>query len=75
MKQTGSRGRGRPPKVGGKAMLRPITVRFPEPMMRAIEEIVASRPMEQPEKGQIVRELIAEALAARATKTKRASAG
>lgn len=46
-------------------MMAPITVRFPEPMMRKIEEIVAARELEQPDKGQIVRELIAEALDAR----------
>jgi hypothetical protein len=52
-------------------MMLPITVRFPEPMMREIEAIAASRPMEQPEKGQIVRELIAEALEARAKASKK----
>lgn len=56
-------------------MMVALTVRFPEPMNAEIEAIMASRPMEQPEKGQIVRELIAEALAARALKTKRSVAG
>ncbi len=59
------RGRGRPPIAGDKAMMSPITVRFPAPMMREIDAIMVSRPLEQPDKGQIVRELIAEALAAR----------
>jgi len=47
-------------------MMVALTVRFPEPMNAEIEAIMASRPMEQPEKGQVVRELIAEALEARA---------
>lgn len=66
MKKTKPRGRGRPPKTGNKAMMVALTVRFPEPMNAEIEAIMASRPMEQPEKGQVVRELIAEALEARA---------
>lgn len=45
-------------------MMEPITVRFPAPMMREIEAIQAGR-MDAPEKGQVVRELIAEALQAR----------
>jgi hypothetical protein len=49
-------------------MMTPITIRFPEPMMREIEAIAAARSLEQPDKGQIVRELIAEALAARKKK-------
>lgn len=56
----GKRGRGRPPK-GPKAMQVPITIRFPEPMMREIEAIQASR-LDQPEKGQVVRELVARGL-------------
>ena len=65
MQKAKTRGRGRPPK-SGRAMMSPITVRFPEPMMCEIEAIAALRAMEQPDKGQIIRELIAEALSARA---------
>lgn len=54
---------GRPPKQG-EAFLSPITVRFPRPMMEAIEAIMVDR-MDQPDKGQVIRELVAEALAAR----------
>lgn len=46
-------------------MLAPITIRFPTQMMQQIEEIMAAR-LDGPEKGAIVRELVAEALEARA---------
>lgn len=52
-------------------MMVSLTVRFPEPMNAEIEAIQASRPMEQPDKGQVVRELIAEALEARAKAARR----
>jgi hypothetical protein len=52
--------RGRPPK-GAEAMLAPVTVRFPVPMMREIEAIQASR-MDAPDKGQVIRELVAKGL-------------
>lgn len=55
---------GRPP-AGDRAMLSPITIRFPTPMMQQIEEIMAAR-LDSPDKGAIVRELVAEALDARA---------
>jgi hypothetical protein len=55
--------RGRPPKYADK-MLAPITVRFPIPMMRAIEVIAEDR-MDAPDKSAVVRELVAEALTAR----------
>lgn len=54
--------RGRPPK-GAEAMLAPVTVRFPAPMMREIEAIQASR-MDAPDKGQVIRELVARGLEA-----------
>lgn len=71
MSKNKTRGPGRPPKTGDKAMMISLTVRFPEPMNAEIEAIQASRPMEQPDKGQVVRELIAEALEARAKAAKR----
>ena len=65
-----TRGRGRPPK-DRTAMLEPITIRFPPAMMAEIDTIIAER-LDAPEKGAIIRELIAEALVAR--KRKRAAA-
>lgn len=57
------RGRGRPP--AGEALLaEALTVRFPGPMMREIEAIRASR-LDAPEKGAVIRELVAEAIEAR----------
>jgi hypothetical protein len=60
------RGAGRPP-IHGKAMMTPIPVRFPQAMIEAIEAIQVER-MDRPEKGAIIRELVAEALAARKKK-------
>ncbi len=54
---------GRPPKAD-KAMLQPTTVRLPEPMMEEIDAIVASR-YDAPERGAVIRELLAEALEGR----------
>ena len=45
-------------------MMRPIPVRFPEAMIAEIEAIMAAR-MDQPDKGAVIRELVAEALVAR----------
>lgn len=59
---------GRPPK-GDKAMMRPIAVRFPEPMRAELERIQAER-MDQPELSAIIRELVAEAIAGRKGKRK-----
>ena len=42
-----------------------LPVRFPKSMMEAIEAIRADR-MDAPEKAQVIRELVAEALQARA---------
>lgn len=42
-------------------MLRPITIRFPAAMMAQIEAIQSQR-ADQPEKGQVVRELVAAGL-------------
>jgi hypothetical protein len=66
MTQGKKRGPGRPP-LDGKALMRPIPVRFPEAMIEAIDAIRAAR-MDAPDKGQVIRELVAEALAARAKK-------
>ena len=69
MSKSEPRRMGRPPK-GDEAMLSPITIRFPRAMLEAISAIQASR-MDEPERGQVVRELVAEALQARAKKTGR----
>jgi hypothetical protein len=45
----------------------PIPVRFPPAMLDAINAIRAER-MDAPDKGQVIRELVAEALAARQKK-------
>lgn len=47
----------------GKAMMVPITVRFPEGMARAIEALRIER-ADQPDKGQVIRELVAKGLEA-----------
>ena len=44
-----------------------IALRLPKPMLAAVDEIVADR-LDQPERGAIIRELIAEALEARPAK-------
>lgn len=48
-------------------MLSPITVRFPSAMMREIEAIQAKR-LDAPDKGQIIRELVAAGLEKRTTR-------
>ena len=54
---------GRPPKHG-RALMVPVTIRFPVDMMDYIEQVMTAR-MDHPEKGQVIRELVAEAIAAR----------
>lgn len=68
MSQSKKRGPGRPTK-GDKAMMTPIAIRFPPAMLEAIEAIQAER-LDAPEKAAVVRELVAEALAARAKRSK-----
>lgn len=53
--------RGRPPK-DKSAMLAPITLRLPAPMMAQIEAIIKARSMEGVDKATVVRELIAKGL-------------
>ncbi len=53
--------RGRPP-LESEALLTARTVRFSKAMMREIEAIREERALEQPDFGQVVRELISEAL-------------
>ncbi len=56
--------RGRPP-LGPEALMAARTVRFSQATMREIEAIREERALEQPDFGQIVRELVADALARR----------
>ena len=41
-----------------------LAIRFPKPMLTAIDKVIAGR-LDQPDRSAIIRELIAEALAAR----------
>jgi metal-responsive CopG/Arc/MetJ family transcriptional regulator len=56
------RPRGRP-SLGDDAMEQ-LAVRFPKPMLAAIDEIIEGR-LDRPDRSQIIRELIAEGLEAR----------
>ena len=59
-----TRPRGRPPT--GNAMDQ-ITVRVPPQMLEAIDSIIAGR-LDRPDRSSVIRELVAEALQARARK-------
>ena len=45
----------------------PLAIRFPEPMLAAIDAMAASR-MDKPDRSTLIRELVAEALATRGRK-------
>ena len=60
--------KGRPPL--GDASMHQIALRLPKPMLAAIDEIMSGR-LDQPERSAIIRELLAEALTARAKKARR----
>ncbi len=45
----------------------PLAIRFPEPMLAAIDAMAAGR-MDKPDRSTLIRELVAEALAARAAR-------
>jgi len=62
------RPRGRPPQ-GWKALMTPVMIRFPHEMMTEIDAQIAGR-LDRPGRSGVIRELIAEALAARAAKAK-----
>jgi Arc/MetJ-type ribon-helix-helix transcriptional regulator len=61
--------RGRPP-IGKRALGEPLSLRFPAEMLEAIDAIVAGR-MDRPDRSAVVRELVAEALMARAKRAGR----
>ena len=63
------RGRGRP-SIEGASMTHALTVRFPHALWMAIDEIIADR-LDAPDKGAVVRELVAEAIQARRASQKR----
>ena len=58
------RGRGRP--LLAEEPMRQIAIRFPAPMLVAIDAIVAKR-LDRPDRTAVIRELVAEALEARKT--------
>jgi Arc/MetJ-type ribon-helix-helix transcriptional regulator len=62
MKSASHEQRSRTP--GGRPRLAPLTFKFSEPMVEAIDAIVAVR-VDAPSRSSVVRELLAEALAAR----------
>ncbi|WP_424955857.1 ribbon-helix-helix protein, CopG family [Hyphomicrobium sp. 1Nfss2.1] len=62
------RPRGRP-KLGKLALLSPVMVRFPRALLKEIDAMAATR-LDRPSRSAIVRELIAEALAKRATRSR-----
>jgi hypothetical protein len=55
--------RGRPPLPADQTMTQ-LAVRFPKPMLATIDKIIAGR-LDEPDRSTIIRELLAEALAAR----------
>ena len=59
--------RGRPPK-GEAAMMPPITIRIPRPMMEAIEAEQEAAAFRGAGKGDVIRELLEEALRSRRAK-------
>ena len=60
MKQKHEKRRGRPPRHGD-ALLGPITLRLPEPMMAEIDRLMGVR-LDAPDKSAVIRELIAAGL-------------
>ncbi len=64
---------GRPPK-GAESLYERLNIRMPRSIMREVERIQMSR-MDQPDKAAIIRELLAEALSARASTENDARSG
>ncbi len=62
MMQATKRPRGRSPK-DNVAMLEPVTIRLPAPMVRQLEAIQAKR-LDAPDKSTLIRELLAKAIKA-----------
>lgn len=58
---------GRPP-LGEESLMTPRTIRLPRALLEEIDAIREARPLDRPEFGQIVRELLAEAVTARKTR-------
>jgi Arc/MetJ-type ribon-helix-helix transcriptional regulator len=66
MKSASQTQRSRAPQ--GRAPLAPVTFKFSEPMVEAIDAIVADRHVHAASRSSVVRELLAEALEARSKK-------
>jgi|SoiMethySBSTD1v2_1073268.scaffolds.fasta_scaffold732739_2 metal-responsive CopG/Arc/MetJ family transcriptional regulator len=65
--------RGRPPEHGEKALRKPVPIRLPDAMVTAIDAIAADR-LDQPDRSTVIRELLVEALEARAAFKKKGRA-
>ena len=59
------RPRGRPP--GGDSTMQQIAIRLPKPLLAAVDEMTIGQ-LDQPDRSAIIRELLAEAVAARKKK-------
>jgi metal-responsive CopG/Arc/MetJ family transcriptional regulator len=59
------RPRGRPP--GGDSAMQQIAIRLPKPLLAAVDALTAGR-LDQPDRSAMIRELLAEAVAARRKK-------
>ncbi len=68
-KEPKKRPRGRPTK-GDTALMSPIMIRFSQEMLAEIDGLIEAR-RDRPDRSGFIRELIAEALAARAEKRRR----
>jgi hypothetical protein len=62
-----TRGKMGRPTITEAPLSQPVNVRLPGPMLEAIERIRAGR-MDAPDRGSVIRELLAEAIEARAAK-------
>lgn len=68
MTKTEKRGPGRPPK--GTRAMKQIAIRLPDDMLDQVDDIIAER-FGLPDRTAVIRELVAEALAARKRKAGR----
>jgi metal-responsive CopG/Arc/MetJ family transcriptional regulator len=66
-KDTAKRPRGRP--LQGSRVMTPVMIRFPSELLDEIDAQIAGR-LDRPDRSGVIRELIAEALEARAGKAK-----
>lgn len=59
------RGRGRPSIDRDGGLTWSITIKFPDGVRAFVDEVSASQPLKAPSNGQIIRDLVAEAIEAR----------